>query len=74
MDGRSANNRILTLVKETHPLIIDNSLSNQEINKETSTRGGVYGGLVILVHPRLMVREGTLYITIPPEVSDPSSS
>ena len=36
--------------------------------------GGVYGGLAILAHPRLMVREGTLYIPTPPEVSDPSSS
>ena len=25
-------------------------------------------------HPRPMVREGTLYIPTPPEVSDPSSS
>ena len=32
-DGGSANNRILTLVKGTHPLIIGNSQSNQEIHK-----------------------------------------
>ena len=37
MDGGSANNRILALVKGTHPLIIGNSLSSQEIHKETST-------------------------------------
>ena len=44
MGGRSANNRILTLVKGTHPLIIGNSLSNQEIHKETSTpRRSVWG-------------------------------
>ena len=74
MDGGSANNRILTLVKGTHPLIICNSLSNQEIHKETSTPRRSVWGLVILAHPRLMVREGTLYITTLPEVSDPSSS
>ena len=44
MDGGSANNRILTLVKGTHPLIIGNSLSNQEIHKDTSTlRRSVWG-------------------------------
>ena len=59
-DGGSANNRILTLVKGSHPLIIDNSQSNQEIHKDTSTLRGVYGGLVILAHPRPMIREGTL--------------
>src|SRR3954465_8602809 len=37
MDGGSANNRILTLVKGTHPLIIAISLSTREINKKTST-------------------------------------
>ena len=47
MDGGSANNRILALVKGTHPLII--------------------------VHPRPIVRKGTLYITTPPKVSDPFS-
>ena len=36
--------------------------------------GGVYASLFILAHPRPMVREDTLYITTPPEVSDPSSS
>ena len=55
MDGASANNRILELVKETHPLIIGNSLSSQEIHKETTTLRGVYGGLVILAHPRPMI-------------------
>ena len=74
MAGGSAKNRILASVKVTHPLIISNSLSSQEIHKETSTLRGVYGGLVILAHPRPMVREGTLYIPTPPEVSDPSSS
>ena len=44
MDGGSANNRILALVKGTHPLIIGNSLSSQEIHKETTTlRRRVWG-------------------------------
>ena len=60
MDGGSANNRILALVKRTHSLIIGNSLSNQEIHKESSTRRGVFVGLVILAHPRPMIHEGTL--------------
>ena len=55
MDGGSANNRILALVKGNHPLIIGNSLSSQEIHKETRTLRGVYGGLVILAHPRPMI-------------------
>src|SRR4051812_25191556 len=42
--------------------------------KRRVPRGGVYGGLVILAHPRPMVREVTLYIPTPQEVSDPSSS
>src|ERR1041385_7006063 len=46
---------ILTLVRRTHALIIGNFQSNEEVHKETSTRGGVYGGLVILAHPRLLV-------------------
>ena len=42
--GGSANNRILALVKGTHPLIIGNSLSSQEIHKDTSTpRRSVWG-------------------------------
>ena len=65
MGGGSVNFRILTLVRRTHALIIGNSQSNQEVNKETSPQGGVYGGLVILANPRLMVRECTL-------ISDPS--
>ena len=60
MGGGSVNNRILTLVRRTHALIISNSQSNQEVHKETSTPRGVYGGLVILAHPRPMIREGTL--------------
>ena len=60
MDGGSANNRILAFVKGTHPLIIGNSLDSKEINKETSTLRGVFGGLVILAHPRPIIREGTL--------------
>ena len=44
MVGGSANNRILILVKGTHPLIIGNSLSNKKIHKETSTpRTSVWG-------------------------------
>ena len=61
MGGGSVNFRILKLVRRTHGLIIGNSQSNQEVHKETIPRGGgVYGGLVILAHPRLMVRECTL--------------
>ena len=55
MAGGSAKNRILALVKGTHPPIIGNSLSSQEIHKETNTLRGVYGGLVILAHPRPMI-------------------
>src|SRR3954470_5858576 len=51
---------ILTLVRRTHALIIGNSQSNKEVHKEKVPRGGVYGGLVILAHPRLMVCECTL--------------
>src|ERR1041385_7590876 len=58
MAGGSAKNRILALVKGTHPLIIDNSLSNQEIHKDTNTLRGVYGGLVILAHPWPMISWG----------------
>ena len=36
MGGGSANNRILTLVKGTRPIIIYNSLSNHDIQEETS--------------------------------------
>lgn len=44
MYGGSANNRILALVKGTHPLIIGNSLSSQEIHKDSSTpRRSVWG-------------------------------
>ena len=60
MAGGSAKNRILALVKGTHPLIIGNSLSSQEIHKEMSTLRGLFGVLVNLAHPRPMVREGTL--------------
>ena len=60
MAGGSAKNRILALVKGTHPLIIGNSLSSQEIHKETSTLRGVFVGLVIFAHPRPMIGEGTL--------------
>ena len=59
-DGGSAKNRILALVKRTHPLIIDISQSTQENKKKSSTLRGVFGGLVILVHPRPMIRDGTL--------------
>ena len=64
MDGGSANNRILALVKGTHPLIIGNYLSSKEIHKETSILRGVYGGLVILAHPRPMIMWGYSF-TIP---------
>ena len=64
MDGRSANNRILTLVKGTHPLIINNALSNQKIHIDTTTLRGLYGGLVILAHPQPMITGGYSF-TIP---------
>ena len=60
MAGGSAKNRIPVLAKGTHPPIIGNSLSSQKIHKETSTLRGVFGGLVILAHPRPTIREGTL--------------
>ena len=59
-EGGSVNFRILTLVRRTHALIIGNSQSNRRFTKRQVPRGGVYGGLVILAHPRLMVRECTL--------------
>src|SRR3954447_5196513 len=44
MEGGSANNRILVLVRRTHALIIGNTLSNLEVHKETSTpRRSVWG-------------------------------
>ena len=46
----------------------------RRVTKRQLPRGGVYGALVILEHPRPMVREGTLYIPTPREVSDPFSS
>src|SRR3954471_14427458 len=58
--GGSFNFRILTLVRRTHALIIGNSQSNRRFTKRQVPLGGVYGGLVILAHPRLMVRECTL--------------
>src|SRR3954464_15592257 len=59
-EGGSVNFRILTLVRRTHALIIGNSQSNKEVHKETSTPRRSVWGLVILAHPRLMVRECTL--------------
>src|SRR3954464_14561485 len=61
-EGGSVNFRILTLVRGTHSLIISNSQSNRRFSKRQVPRGGVYGGLVILAHPRLMVRECTLIL------------
>ena len=46
----------------------------RRLTKRQVPRGGVYEGFFILAHPRIMVRGGTLYITTPPEVSDPSST
>src|SRR3954464_6804765 len=51
---------ILTLVRGTHALISGNSQLIRRFTKIQVPRGGVYGGLVILAHPRLMVRECTL--------------
>src|SRR3954467_12823543 len=59
MVGGSVNFLILTLVRRTHALIIGNSQSNRRFTKRQVPRGGVYWGLVILAHPRLMVRECT---------------
>src|SRR3954462_5731210 len=59
-EGGSVNFRILTLVRRTHALIIGNSQFNEEVHKETSTPRRSVWGLVILAHPRLMVRECTL--------------
>ena len=56
MGGGSVNNGILTLLQRTHALIIGNSQSNRRFTMRQVPRGGVYGGLVILAHPRLMVR------------------
>ena len=55
MAGGSAKNRILAVVKGTHPFIIGNSLSSQETHKETSTLRGVFVGLVIFPRPRPMI-------------------
>ena len=46
----SARNRTLTLVQRTHPLIIGNSISNQESHEQPCIPRRVYGGLVILAH------------------------
>ena len=74
MDGGSANNQILTLVKGSHPLIIGNSLSSQEIHKETSTpRRSVCG----FGYPFTSSTHGTWGYSIysnPAEISDPFSS
>src|SRR4051812_34977028 len=59
-EGGSVNFRILTLFRRTYALIIGNSQSNKEVHKETSTPRRSVWGLVILAHPRLMVRECTL--------------
>src|SRR3954466_12784255 len=56
---------ILTLVQRTHALIIGTLNLMRRFTKRQVPRGGVYGYLVILAHPRLMVRECTL-------ISDPS--
>src|ERR1041385_4086639 len=56
---------ILTLVRRAHALItVTLNLIRRFTNRQVP-RGGVDGGLVILAHPRLMVRECTL-------ISDPS--
>ena len=48
--GGSAKNTILALVQRTHPLIIGNSLPNQETHEKPCIPRRVYGGLVILAH------------------------
>ena len=48
--GGSARNTILILVRRTHPLIVGNSLSNQESHKQPYIPRRVYGGLVNLAH------------------------
>ena len=74
MEGGSDNNRIIALVKGTDALIIGNSLSNHEAHKETSTPRRSVWGFGYPCHPPPMVRDGTLYIPTPPDVSEPSSS
>ena len=46
--GGSARNTILALVRRTHPLIIGNSLFNQESHEQPCIPRRVYGGFVIL--------------------------
>ena len=74
MRGGSVNFRILTLVRRTHALIIGNSQSNQEVHKETSTPRRSVWGFGYPCASSTHVRGGTLYITTPPDISDPSSS
>src|ERR1041385_5495549 len=73
-EGESANNRTLTLVRRTHALIIGNSLSSQEIHKETSTpRRSLWG----FGYPCASSPHGTWGYSIysnPAEISDPFSS
>src|ERR1041385_6850149 len=56
---------ILTLLRRTHALIIGNSQSSKEVHKRQVPRGGVYAGLYILAHSRLMVCECTLISDTP---------
>ena len=74
MDGGSVNNRILTLVRGTDALIIGNSLSSQEIHKDTSTPRRSVWGFGYPCASSTHGTWGTLYIKTPLEVSDPSSS
>src|SRR4051812_25961382 len=59
-EGGSVNFRILTLVRRTMQLLSVTLNLIRRFTKRQVPRGGVYGGLVILAHPRLMVRECTL--------------
>ena len=59
MHGASRNYRYVCDVSLIHLLSVTLYLIKR-FTKRQVPRGGVYGGLVILAHPRLMVRECTL--------------
>ena len=57
--GGSAKNRILALVKKNPSTYYRYFAVYSREHKQSSTLRGVYVGLVILAHPRPMIREGT---------------
>ena len=60
--GGSVKNRILTLVKRTHPLIIGISHSTQENHKRVKHPKRSVWGFAYPCAPRPMIREGILTI------------